>query len=511
MPTKRLTDLFVERVKPPPRGRVEYFDTAHPGLVLRITVNGSKSWCVLYRFNGRLRRFTLGGYPAIELARARKEAEKALRSVRSGIDPAAEKKARRNMPPPEADTFGSLVQDYPEQCARRNTAPETFKETKRVLESEDLAGWRNRPVSDIFRDVIDVIDRIAKWADVQTNSILTRLRALFNWVVEKAHIPSSSIVGLKPPTKERSRDRMLSGDEVRWFWRASAALEQWGRFVRGLTSHARLMNVITPESGREGAREAASMVLVPGPMGKFGPEAVYEPPAKLGKPLGRLTVIPRKHPVRPSRLTDQALDQILDATRVPEQYRSTVKPLVREVVDSPFDQILIRDPISKISGRNVRTPLRRIARGLRKGADEIESLDPLQRSLLSQALRQNPRLILEPGRRQEILDIGCSILFREIAAAIGSEIDRPRNPPHRPPRSAKNAPLKFLVHALRTPIEEVGHGDLGFKCDESGCNCKGPLVDVLEILRDRLPPGVIPKSRELKRSMLRRDRRFRKL
>jgi hypothetical protein len=60
MPTRKLTDLFVERAKPPARGRVEYFDAAFPGLALRITDNGGKSWCAFYRFKGRLRRFTIG-------------------------------------------------------------------------------------------------------------------------------------------------------------------------------------------------------------------------------------------------------------------------------------------------------------------------------------------------------------------------------------------------------------------------------------------------------------------
>src|SRR5262249_56830825 len=73
LPTRKLTDLFVERVKPPARGRVEYFDAAFPGLALRITDRGGKSWCTFYRFNGRLRRFTLGHYPAIKPTQARRE------------------------------------------------------------------------------------------------------------------------------------------------------------------------------------------------------------------------------------------------------------------------------------------------------------------------------------------------------------------------------------------------------------------------------------------------------
>ena len=58
MPTKGLTELFVERVKPPSLGRIEYFDAAFSGLALRVTEKGHKSWSLHYRMGGRLRRFT---------------------------------------------------------------------------------------------------------------------------------------------------------------------------------------------------------------------------------------------------------------------------------------------------------------------------------------------------------------------------------------------------------------------------------------------------------------------
>jgi hypothetical protein len=65
VPTKNLTDLFCERVKPPTKGRVEYFDASFGGLALRVTESGHKSFSVHFRMNGKLRRYTLGQYPAI--------------------------------------------------------------------------------------------------------------------------------------------------------------------------------------------------------------------------------------------------------------------------------------------------------------------------------------------------------------------------------------------------------------------------------------------------------------
>jgi integrase len=227
MPTKRLTDLFVDKVKPPARGRVEYFDSVFGGLALRVTDRGHKSWSVFYRMGGRLRRFTLGSCPPIKLAQARREASDALERARQGTDPALEKKAQRLSPSPEADTFRVLLQDYLDRYARKNMAPATYKETKRSLERDVLPQWRDRPISKITRgDVIGLVDAIAaRGAEVHANRTLSRLRALFNWAVEKDRLSTSPCVGAKPPNKEHARDRALTDDELPWFWAACESVE----------------------------------------------------------------------------------------------------------------------------------------------------------------------------------------------------------------------------------------------------------------------------------------------
>jgi integrase len=219
MPTKKLTDLFVERVKPPANGRAEYFDAAFPGLALRVTENGGKSWSVFYRLSGRLRRFTIGGYPAIKPAQARREASSALERVRLGFDPADERRARRDIPSPDTETFGAVAQDYLDRQLKKNNAPSTYQEAKRDLETNALPKWRHRPIASITRrDVLDLIDGIiAREAKIQANRTLARLRALFNWAIEKDRLAVSPVHRMKAPTKERARDRVLRDDELRWF------------------------------------------------------------------------------------------------------------------------------------------------------------------------------------------------------------------------------------------------------------------------------------------------------
>jgi len=234
VPTKNLTDLFCERVKPPASGRAEYFDANFGGLALRVTDSGHKSFSVHYRMNGKLRRYTLGQFPAMKPAQARREASAVLELARAGADPTAAKKALRYTRPPEADTFKAIAEDYLARHMAKNTAAATFVEAKRTLDCDVLPKWGARPIATITRrDVIELIDGISgRGARIQANRVQARLRAMFNWAVEKGRLDVSPMEGMKLTTKERPRDRALSDSEIRWLW---AAIDEVGWPFGGLT------------------------------------------------------------------------------------------------------------------------------------------------------------------------------------------------------------------------------------------------------------------------------------
>jgi hypothetical protein len=221
MPKRMLTELLCERSKPPAMGRIEIFDASSP-LVLRVSASGQKTFSVYYRFEGRHRRYTIGSFPALKLAKARQLAREALEKVDNEIDPSAEKRARREAGSPDQDTFAMLVDDYLDQYARKNTRAATYKETKRVLERDVSPKWGSRPIGGITRgDVNKLIDAIAaRDVPVQANRTLAHVRKVFNWAVQKDRLQVSPAEGIKPPAKERARDRALSDDEVRWVWTA---------------------------------------------------------------------------------------------------------------------------------------------------------------------------------------------------------------------------------------------------------------------------------------------------
>ena len=66
------------------------------------------------------------------------------------------------------------------------------------------------------RDVLDLLDGlVAGGRPIAANRVLTSVRKLFNWAIERDILGASPCAGVKPPTPEQSRDRVLSDDELR--------------------------------------------------------------------------------------------------------------------------------------------------------------------------------------------------------------------------------------------------------------------------------------------------------
>src|SRR6266576_4836888 len=126
---KKLTDRAIAALTPPTLGRLELFDLIFPGFGVRVTANGRKTFMLMYRIAGRLRRLTLGRYPALTLAKAREKAGRALSLVERGSDPADEEMVRRAA---GAESLGDVLAEYFATHAMR--ALRSAAETRRLIE-----------------------------------------------------------------------------------------------------------------------------------------------------------------------------------------------------------------------------------------------------------------------------------------------------------------------------------------------------------------------------------------
>ena len=212
MPKCSFTARWIDSVNLPETGQLDYFDERTTGLGLRISSAGRKSWFVMYRHAGRLRRYTIGTYPALGLTHARDKAKELMHESAMGNDPATDKQVNRGAP-----TFGEVAAQYIELYAKTNK--KSWEGDQRMLDHDLLPKWKNVKAQDIKRrDIISLLDTIVLRAPIQANRILALLSKIFNWAISRDLIEANPCTAIKRPSKENQVDRMLSDDEIVIFW-----------------------------------------------------------------------------------------------------------------------------------------------------------------------------------------------------------------------------------------------------------------------------------------------------
>lgn len=85
---KSVQDAIKEKSWP---GKIMRYPVAG-GLYLEVSAAGGLHWRMKYRFNGKEKRLSLGGWPSVSLAKVRTLRDKAKIQLAEGIDPGEEKK-----------------------------------------------------------------------------------------------------------------------------------------------------------------------------------------------------------------------------------------------------------------------------------------------------------------------------------------------------------------------------------------------------------------------------------
>jgi integrase len=255
VPTLKLTDAAIKRFKRPATGRIEFWDSHTRGFGLRLSASGVQSWVVITRSlqagQWKQQRVTLGSYPSMTLAEARKKAVEAMASAKKGDDPAAAVKAERTaLVDSSRNSFGTVRAEFlAKHIGRKDRRPKagTLAEMQRVLSADEFAAWADAPLANVTkRDVQDVLDGIAaRGAPVMANRTLSYLRLMFGWAAHRGIIESDPTAGIKKSGAETSRNRVLSLAELRVIWEATASdRTQFNSIVRLLMLTGQRLNEI---------------------------------------------------------------------------------------------------------------------------------------------------------------------------------------------------------------------------------------------------------------------------
>ena len=155
------------------------------GLQLWITPQGSKLWRLAYRdAAGRQKKLSIGPYPAIGLADARKRRDEAKAILASGGDPGQEHRAAKaERAAAAATTFAVLAGEYRERLVKLGRADATLTKLDWLL-SFALPKIGSRPVRDISAAEILAVLRAVEQRE--RHETAKRLRATIGSVIRYA-------------------------------------------------------------------------------------------------------------------------------------------------------------------------------------------------------------------------------------------------------------------------------------------------------------------------------------
>jgi len=222
--TLNMTDTWVKGKKP--LAAPEWSDQSYRGLRLRVSPKGRKTWYYRFTLNAKVRKVTIGTYPATSLQDARGAWVEMSALRKKGIDPARHleaeaaenRQAELETAKQQDATLARLVADYVDEISRTH---KSWAKTESTL-NRYLAPYLIHRADEVTRgDVRDVLAKLRDAGkDTTANRALAAIRAMYNWALTEDWPKRQGFLTANPAwqikaTKETSRQRVLSDKELR--------------------------------------------------------------------------------------------------------------------------------------------------------------------------------------------------------------------------------------------------------------------------------------------------------
>jgi integrase len=227
----KLTDTGIRSCQPRST-QYSIGDAACPGLCLRITPKGIKTFAFAYRNKGtgKVAWLTLGRYPDVPLAQARELANDARKTAALGGTPLTPK-IQRAEAEKKTKTYAEVVDLY--FNAKLSTLRSGYEARLTLQRVGRVYGWNERPIASITDDdAAAMLHDIADRRDRKSMANQTKhiVHAMFKWAKQpgRKFVTVNPFADLSAPGGAIvKRDRFLSTAEIRQVWRA---LDQPERF-----------------------------------------------------------------------------------------------------------------------------------------------------------------------------------------------------------------------------------------------------------------------------------------
>lgn len=213
------SDRYLQSLKP--KEKMYQVRESH-GFGLRVLPSGVKIFIYVYTLTGKRRQMNLGHYPHLSLADARKAYREAANVVADGLDPQAKQPSPEM--PPEQFTVSALAKQWLNEWSKEHHTKRVNYNYEKALKASVIPVWGSRLIQEIKRrDVVALLEAIAKKTPGQAGNVLKAARGMFTYAVEREIIEYNPFAEVKvaraiPSMVLTSRDRVLSPDEIKHIW-----------------------------------------------------------------------------------------------------------------------------------------------------------------------------------------------------------------------------------------------------------------------------------------------------
>ena len=195
-----LTDLSVKNLAAPERGQRTYLDRSIPGFGVRVSQGGTKTFTLMHGPHRKL--LTLGRYPIVSLARARKRAQDILAEKQLGIHYEAPRMTFE-------EGYAIFLKGYQAKNRRK-----TVYEMERIVRRHLMPAFRRYPLADIStEDIAAVIERLYA-TPAECQSTFVAARTIFRRFARRKLIKTSPLADMEPPTRPSAREHVLTDTEL---------------------------------------------------------------------------------------------------------------------------------------------------------------------------------------------------------------------------------------------------------------------------------------------------------
>ncbi len=227
----KLTNRLVNSARPPEHKRYSMlWDNEVKGFCCRITKSGAKTFLVERRIkaSGKIKQISIGRAPEWSTEKARERAKEIIRDLDQPdyVEKSLQKQNSLTLEQAVENYIASHLFDKSSQH-RNNTSSYLRRFIVPAFKGIKIEAVKRQQLMPIF----DKVKRDV--SSTSANALWRATSGFLSWSLSQELIENHPLQGIKPPSKNTARDRVLTLSELKAIWRATEQLSPlWMGFVR---------------------------------------------------------------------------------------------------------------------------------------------------------------------------------------------------------------------------------------------------------------------------------------